>query len=392
MLLPLILGVLVGAEPELPRFTFEDRAEHDGRSVLHFRALELGKEPPRPIERVPIVGSGARYGVVSLGSDPARVVLWEPDAPGGPRLWFDADGDGRLTEEERHALTGEGLTVRVAFTVGAGEKAQQLVRTLVFRRSAVGDGVRYAVRGYAVGSLDLGGTSYRALLTDGDADGCLNTPGADRLWIDLDRDGRFDPVTEQFLLGTPIRHGGRTYLVRPDAAGSAVRVQLRPQEAGTLRLRLGPHRGRAIERFSAQLVSDFGELVTVGAEGEALAVPAGRYRVEALSVRLTDARGRRWSYRFAGGGRGVRVDPGKETSADALDRVTLAVGLRGPAGGVSPGGTVAVTPRLSTPAGLYLADCTVQEAGEGQPTSWYASIGLLDAQGGVVDQARSGFL
>jgi hypothetical protein len=387
-----MLGVLVGAEPKPARFTFEDRAEHDGRSVLHFRTLELGKEPPRPIERAPTVGPGARYGVVSLGSDPARVVLWEPDAPGGPRLWFDADGDGRLTEEERHALTGEGLTVPVAFTLGAGENAQRLVRTLVFRRSAVGDGVRYAVRGYAVGSLDLGGTSYRALLTDGNADGCLNTPGADRLWIDLDRDGRFDPVTEQFLLGTPIRHGGRTYLVRPDASASAVRVQLRPQEAGTLRLRLGPHRGRAVERFSAQLVSDFGELVTVGAEGEAVAVPAGRYRMEALSVRLIDARGRRWSYRFAGGNAALRVGPGKETTADVLDWVTLAVGLRGPAGGVQPGGTVAVTPRLSTPAGLYLADCTVQETGEREPAAWFASVRLLDGQGGLIDQASSGFL
>ena len=46
------------------------------------------------------------------------------------------------------------------------------------------------------------GRGLAAVLTDGDADGCFDGAGADRVWIDLDGDGKFDPLTEQFPLGT----------------------------------------------------------------------------------------------------------------------------------------------------------------------------------------------
>src|SRR5262249_58459856 len=109
-------------------------------------------------------------------------------------------------------------------TVARERGPRRLPRTLIFRRSALDDGLRYAVRGFARGTLRLGGVAYPVLLTDGNADGCFDDPAADRLWVDLNRDGRFDPLTEQFPLGSPITVGGRGYTVRSDATASAVWV------------------------------------------------------------------------------------------------------------------------------------------------------------------------
>jgi hypothetical protein len=386
---PLAAGVFLAATQPVP-FTFHDRADQGGRSVLHFRALELTDKPPRPVELPPGVGPGASFGLVPVG--PALAFVWEPAAPGGGRLWLDADGDERLTAAEAHPFPGKELTTAVTLIIPTGGRAQRLERTLVFRKSSAGVGLSYAVRGYAMGKLTLGGRRFLALLTDGDADGCFHGIGQDRVWIDLDEDGRFDPLTEQFLLGTAVTCAGKSYVIRPDAAARAVRVQERPGEVGRVRLSLG--KGiRGAERFSAHLVSDFGELVRIEAADESVPVPVGSYRVDSLTVQLADRRRARWHYRFAGGpGYDVQVAAGKETTACPLQGLALSLEVRGLAAAVRPGQSLAVTPRLATPCGLYLADCTVRREGRSEPTPTSATIVLRGPGREVLDQASSGFL
>ena len=65
------------------------------------------------------------------------------------------------------------------------------------------------------------------ILLDENADGCFDAAGTDRVWIDLDGDGRFDPVAEQFPLGTPIRSGQGSYTISSDPW----RDRLRPTSA-----------------------------------------------------------------------------------------------------------------------------------------------------------------
>ena len=45
-------------------------------------------------------------------------VVWQPDAPGGPALWLDADGDGRLAAAERHPFPGKTLELPARVRVG----------------------------------------------------------------------------------------------------------------------------------------------------------------------------------------------------------------------------------------------------------------------------------
>src|SRR5262249_49959015 len=155
-------------------------------------------------------------------------------------------------------------------------------------------------RGYTAGKLRLGGREYAAALTDGDADGCFDSAGEDRVWVDLNGDGGFDPLTEQFPLGTPVATGDGLYLIRPHPSGTEGRVRARGGATGRLRPTVPLQPGAAVRELEANLVSEFGELATVRAVGTAVELPAGKYRVEGLTLWVADAAGRVWMFRFRG--------------------------------------------------------------------------------------------
>src|SRR5262249_46480990 len=216
-----------------------------------------------------------------------------------------------LGAAERHTFSGKTLEVQAHVCVGT----TTLPRTLLFRRGP-GTTLYVAVRGYTAGKLRLGGREYAAALSDGDADGCFDSAGEDRVWVDLNGDGVFDPLTEQFPLGTPLAAGDGLFLIRPDPSGTEVRVRVRGGDTGRLRPIVQLQLGAAVRELEANLVSEFGELATVRAVGRAAELPAGKYRVEGLTLRAADAAGRVWTFRFRGQRRfALRVETGKETAA-----------------------------------------------------------------------------
>ncbi|MBO0701125.1 MAG: hypothetical protein J2P46_22200, partial [Zavarzinella sp.] len=300
-------------------------------------------------------------------------------------LWLDADGDGRFATGERHTLGKDPVEVRVAFAVGEAS----VTRTVVLKRR--GDGLAYAVRGYTAGSVTLGGKAYAALLTDGDADGCFDSATADRIWIDLDGDGKFDPLTEQFPLGAPLAHGGTSFLLRPDAGGTRVEVRERPTEAGTVRLTVSRLPKSEVVELTAQLVSEWGELVTVERPDHPHPLPAGRYRIDSARLRIKAADGDVWTYQLAGTGALVlTVEKGKETAFDltAGVRVKVDVGARGPA---KAGEAVRVRPDVVTKAGLYMTECSATGI-TGRASPIQATIKLAGPGSEAVAEVQSGFL
>ena len=190
----LVLAMLAQAEPPVSAFVFHDQTAHDGRRLLAFRRVELADQPATLIT---FAGgaelAGMAYGLLPVGGglDSRLAVAWSPTEPNGPTVFFDGNGDGRFAKEERHVLRAQSLEVAAMIAVDTPAGRRRLRRTVVLRRGALGDGLRYAVRGYRSGSLRLGETDYRALLTDGNADGLFNSVGTDRVWIDLNADGRF---------------------------------------------------------------------------------------------------------------------------------------------------------------------------------------------------------
>jgi hypothetical protein len=394
---PLLLSLLLAADPQPPapaRWEFHDSATFAGRSLVTYRPLELVAEPVRPLAPGDRPPGKARYGVLPVGNRPddQPAVVWVPDAPGGPEVWIDADGDGRFQPAERHRFDRPTLEVPIRVSYGKGDKPRRLTRTVLLRRRASDGGLSYAVRGYVAGRLDLGGQVYDALLTDHNADGCFDTPGEDRVWIDLDRDGAFDPLTEQFPLGTPVTVGSRAFLLQPLPDGSAMRVRERPAERGTLRLAVAVRPGVQAGPFAAQLVSDWGELVTVGRADEPVSLPVGHYTVESLTWQLTDGEGRAWSYHFAGERRfAIDVKAGRETTYHPLSGLALHTRHSAPTAGVAPGQEVQVTPSLRTPDGLELVNAEYLEAASPNPVPGSADIQLVAPDGSLADRTSSGF-
>ena len=284
-------------------FDFKDAATHGGRSVLQYRALEFRDTPVRPFSGDFTAVPGALYGLVLAGPHPqtARTIVWLPNSPGGPQIWLDSDGDGRLTMDQRYVMTGREIEIPVTITIKLQPEIKQVRRTLIFRRSALGEGLNYAVRGYAAGKLDLGGEMYDALLIDGNADGMFNAPGQDRVWIDLDRDGCFDPLTEQFPLGKPIVNDGQTWVISSDPLASAVHARLRSGTEGNLRLQLPAGQNRRSAKVLAELINDLGELLVVDNFDRFQPVLAGEYYILTLKLELADSADQTWIYIFRSG-------------------------------------------------------------------------------------------
>jgi hypothetical protein len=240
--------------------------------------------------------------------------------------------------------------------------------------------------------LRLGDRDFAALLTDGNGDGCFDAVGADRVWIDLDGDGTFDGLTEQFLLGPPLTVAGRRYLLKPDPLGTAVLVRERPNEQGTIRVTLPARLGTGVSAFKAHLVSDWGELVTVAAADRPMAAPVGRYQVEELNLSLPGERGKTWTYRFAGSRRcAVTVTKDREVGLALLDGLALSIKAALGDKGVQPGQEIAVTPAVAALTGLELIDCRVTDQADDFGTMPEADIRLSGA-GGVADRTSSTFL
>ena len=210
--------------------------------------LELGETPVRPVTWEVAPPRGVRHGLVPVGphTDSALAVAWDPEASS---LWLDADGDRRFARDERHEVK-PGATVAIPVTIAGADPAR---RTILVRPGLLGGGPRYTVRGGMAGELELGGKAVRAAPDRWERRRLLRRRGTDRVWVDLDGDGRFDPVAEQFPLGTPIPVGKTSYTVASDPWARSVSAHERDTRLGRLRLSLG---GRAPDREARRALGE----------------------------------------------------------------------------------------------------------------------------------------
>lgn len=397
-------------------FAWVDATSHQGRDVLNYRAVVLRNEPPMMLE---IDGDSDRarwrYGMVLVGSSPrtALALVCAPGSEAGGRIGVDGNGDGRIAADEWYTLTGDGgvdcsAAVRIApeDTPGSNRPADDirtLVRTLIVQRDREGE-LRYAVRGCRAGRLTLGGASHAALLADGDADGLFHHAGKERLWIDLDNDGSFDPFVEQFALGRPVRVQGAAWIVSADPTGELVSARGRSEEMGELRVTLGVASSARPERVAIALVSDLGELVTIDKLDEPVKLPAGEYWASDLSLDLRDKEGALWHYMFSGRrGQSAKVTAAEAARLVLLDGLELDFESKVPAPpraadgrgagrrGAKPADPVAYTPRLSARTGLELRGMTVQ-VGRRQPNGRAAELTMTYGGGRSLRVGNSGFV
>jgi hypothetical protein len=374
-----------------------------------FRALVLGREKPEDlIEKAAYRGDPARrrYAQVrfgSAGSIRVTVVLDEV-GPGEADLYVDADRNRRIDDHDRVAASSptapEGSPSspssgarreriwRMPLDVAMVDKdaTKKVPRAVVFRLGASGRTLGYAAAGYLEGTVALGGPDAgsagkprRAAVrrVDGDGNGQVSD-SQDRLWIDLNGDGRFEPAAEQFLFATVLNLDGARYVVRSDELGS--RLSVEPLiGAGTLRLAWKG--GKAANPDGASSGGNSVELhaTALGRDGsvyglsgtEPASVPVGEYRLGTVTVSLDDPKGgQRWSFIFSDNGakgdpRWYKVEKDGTVAIDPIGTPLFEIDLRDNATRrTRPGEDVNLQPLLYTGDGLL-----INVAYRGAPTS-----------------------
>jgi hypothetical protein len=334
-----------------------------GDAFAHPPLIALALQERRPDgleETVRYRGSRRRYAhlVYGRGRTAGVAVVLDEVGPGKFDLYVDADRDRAITAKDR--VAGEGLSWRTPLkaVVHEGDVLHEYPRTVAFRFGVVSKTLAVATCGYVEGRARLGGREVRVRRTDGDADGFFAS-AQDRVWVDLDGDGQWDPALEEFLFAPILRLGGRRVAVRADTLGE--RLSFAPLE-GSGRVRLELPRtlpAQQVEEIQATVQSRDGVVACLrGVDTEAV-LPTGDYRVSALLLTLKDpAGGPGWGYVFNdNGGKPPRWHTLKQDGQLTLDPIgaldfTAEVG-DGKAQ-CRAGETLSVKPALYTGDGLLI--------------------------------------
>ncbi len=326
-----------------PEWRFELPAPGDPFEHAPFRALVLSREKPEDlIENASYRGDRAKRRYVQIrfgspGSIRVTVVLDEVGA-GEADLYVDADRNRKIDERDRVRVSDTGPTPTAGS--GAGREriwrlplnvemidkdvTQTIPRAVIFRLGLSGRTLGYAAAGYLEGTVRLENTNesqgngpanstpnqvrtIAARRVDGDGNG-LAADAQDRLWLDLNGDGHFDPAAEQFLFATVLNLAGARYVVRSDELGTRLAFETLAG-VGTLRLAL---KGNGVATV-ARADSNAAELhaTALGRDGsvfglsgtESATVPVGEYRLGTVTVAMGDpGGGERWSFVFSDNG------------------------------------------------------------------------------------------
>jgi hypothetical protein len=426
----MLAGVLPGDGSDSPPTALESvswryvlPAVGDSFDHAPFRALVLSREKPEDlIEKVAYRGDPARrrYTRIRFGSPSSTrvTVVVDSSASGEVELYADADRNLKVDDRDRVAAAPSSaggprreriwrLPLDVALIENGAVRT--VPRAVVFRLGASGQTLAYAAAGFLEGNITLGGRETKAdnaqstetvaaRRVDGDGNGLL-ADAQDRLWIDLNRDGRFDPSSEQFLYTSVLNLEGSRYVVLSDELGS--RLAFKPLVGtGTFRLTFKGHEPanptNAVEMHATAISRDGSVFAVTGSE---LAnVPAGEYRLGTVTMALDDAKtGQRWSFVFSDGGakgqpRWYTVDKNAAVTIDPIGTPSFELTLKDQTRAVRSGDDVAVQPALYTGDGLLIvvAYC-------GSPVSPAAQeilgarIALNTADGTTLATAHSGF-
>jgi hypothetical protein len=363
------------------------------------RSIGLSSEKPDDvIVKVAFRGSRQRYAQLRYGS-PSSVrvtIVLDEIARGAADLYVDANRNRRIEAADR--VAGENRTWRLPLDLAIveGEMVRSEHRSAIFRLGATGITFSHAAAGYLEGQVEFAGRRHAVRRVDGDGNGLFTDP-QDRLWVDLNDDGRWDSSSELFLFASILTIGDARYAVRSDPFGQ--RLSVEPLKgSGTVRLAYARRqRLPAPVELTATLVGRDGSAVGVTGEGSAAPVPIGEYRLGTVTCAFEDVQGGpRWNFVFSdigrrGEARWYKVEQGATVAIDPIGTLEF----RTDTGGTEvlrPGEQLKLEPRLFTADGLLIVTCyrgtVASPAGD---SSTGAAIALATADGQVLDTAHSGF-
>ena len=349
-------------------------------------------------------GQTALYGTLRLGPGGARryytaIVL--RDHAGQTRLairslqgqWVTDQAGVPLSAAAAPPFAPGRASAVVPFTIPAPD-GTTVTRSFVFWTGDAPGALFYATSGFMQGTVSCGGVERQCFVVDGAGTGWLGDTRRDDLWIDLNGDGKLDPVTEEFPAGQPFRIGDATYraVIAPD--GRSIGIQQMASGVGKVCLALSSRPGTSFTSAHATLAGESGDLCTLEGSGAEVTAAAGRYRLPELSLQERAGKGAAYTYAFQSAGDDVenpvcplQVVAGQTTPVAPLAGLRFSTRTEGLA---ALGGDLVVIPSLRTSSGLELESASSEGDPQGGRENW-VKITLRDPQGAVVGDATSGF-
>jgi hypothetical protein len=312
-------------------------------------------------------------------------------------LYFDANRDRVIDSSER--IGGDGKVWRTTLQAAIVEdgKTAHEPRGLIFRLGETGRTLSCAALGFLEGEVRLDGKNVRARRVDGDSNAAMTDP-QDRIWVDLDQSGEWDPLSEQFLHAPTLTLGSKRYVVRTDSFGKRLSLEELTGE-GFISLKTTWSAKTQITAWNTTLIGRDGLAVGFSALDRPQPVPVGEYRVGTLAFSLADTEtGRTWHYIFSDSSSNrtrhwYTLAKDQKLVIDPIGKLDFV--LEGSNKPVVLGEDISLSPRLYTEDGLLINTC---EQGEQRGIVAYnpeaaphAKVRLLSSNGQELGQYVSGF-
>ena len=385
----LIFAILNGesmASESIWTYVVPSEGQHLG--LPGWRVLPRRDHCPADItEQVSYQGARQSYVQIRYGqSDIARVAMvLDHGANGKITFYADVNRNRKIEPDERQTTRNGLWHLALPISTDSGDK-----RMLACRFSQMLDTLSTATQGYVQGKVAIGAQHVSARRVDADANGQF-ADEQDRIWLDLNGDGQWDALNEQFTVRPILTLPSGRYAVAADRMGRSLVFK---KLEGTGLLVLAPttkDKATRIQSVTISLVSEDGGAFALRGSGSELSVPVGRYRLYSLVVvaRSGDL-GQAWEYVFNHeGGRPFRWFDLKRDSRlqiDPLDFLDLIA--EGLAETCQPGQILPVKPVVFTADGLRMNACTVSST---KQEATQAHVVLRDAKGERLITQKPGF-
>ena len=286
------------------------------------------------------------------------------DKEGDFDLYVDTNRDRRIQPKEKVKGTGKIRDIEIPTEVMTVGVPNHTDRTLQFRSSFDGSHFSLRTMGGYLAQCSINGTSHNVWRMDGNANG-LYSDTEDELWIDIDQDGKWNPIRERFPFRSAIKIGDQRFAVRGDQLGSKIEFA-KIEGEGKLSLDLKLDADTSITGIRASIFGNDGSAHSIE-DTKPIVLPIGKYMLGQISLQLKRGDERLWKFSFSHSGnpntqRWIEVTTSGETVIEPFKDLEFSV--------VSPnkytsGKSMSVRPSLKTGDNLYITS-----SGRGKKNRW----------------------
>jgi len=375
-------------------------SSNDGFSRPVSRSFLMDPEPPEDLElHVGFKGARQWFTQIRFGNEASVRVAFVLDDKGAGDfdLYVDRNRDRIVDTNDLIDGNGREREFDLIAEIAQEEFVTEYVRRVRFKLSISGNQFSLGTTGFVEGTASRGDIATPVRLVDGDVNG-LFADERDRIWIDLNGDGRWDAITEQFPFRPMLILGEQRSAVRADRVGSQFRLE-EVTGVGELRLTLpGLSPSMKVLEFSGMVYAEDGSAYAVSGLNEPLTVPIGRYTPQNVMVVIDSGEKEPWYFSFSRSntpaeGDWFAVTADGQTEIDAIGQLRLLPGANA-AKPVKSGAAIQLRPRLYTSHGLLInMSCRSRQGGSMQSERLHnlARMTLKTADGRGVSNATSGF-